>query len=192
MRVYTRSGDAGETGLLFGGRVSKADPRCEAYGATDQAVSAMGLARSMSQDERVRQILLQVQREMFTVGAELATAVERYEHLTANFDVVTAEMVDRLEGFIDELAAQVELPPAFIVPGASAASAALDLARSLLRTGERRVVELQQEGMLVNAEVLRYVNRLSDLLFMLARFEDRTLPFEVLTGDGGVECGERR
>ena len=68
----------------------------------------------------------------------------------------------------------------------SAASAALDLARSLLRTGERRVVELQQEGMLVNAEVLRYVNRLSDLLFMLARFEDRTLPFEVLTGDGGV------
>ena len=185
MRVYTRSGDAGETGLLFGGRVSKADPRCEAYGATDQAVSAMGLARATSQNERVREILLHVQREMFTVGAELATSVERYEHLTANFDVVTAEMVDRLEGFIDEFSAQVELPPAFIVPGASAASAALDLARSLLRTGERRVVELQNQEMLVNPEVLRYVNRLSDLLFMLARFEDRALPFEVLTGGDG-------
>ena len=184
MRVYTRSGDAGDTRLLFGGRVSKADPRCQAYGATDEAVSAMGLARAMSQDERVRHILLQVQREMFTVGAELATSAERYEHLTANFDVVTAEMVDRLERFIDEMAGQVELPPAFIIPGASAASAALDLARSLLRTGERRVVELHQQQMLVNPEVLRYINRLSDLLFMLARFEDRALPFEVLTGDG--------
>ena len=183
MRVYTRSGDAGETGLLFGGRVPKTDPRCEAYGTTDQAVSAMGLARALSEDERVKEILLQVQREMFTVGAELATAAENYEHLTEHFDVVTGEMVERLETFIDELDSQIELPASFIIPGASAASAALDMARSLLRTGERRVVGLQQQGMLVNPEVLRYINRLSDLLFMLARYEDRALPFEVLTGD---------
>ena len=183
MRVYTRSGDAGETGLLFGGRVSKADPRCEAYGTTDQAVSAMGLARALSRDQRVQEILLQVQREMFTVGAELATAAENYELLTQNFDVVSTDMVDRLESFIDELDAQIDLPASFIIPGASAASAALDMARSLLRTGERRVVELQQQDMLVNSEVLRYINRLSDLLFMLARYEDRALPFEVLTGD---------
>ena len=182
MRIYTKSGDTGETGLLFGGRVSKSDPRCEAYGATDQAVSAMGLARALSQEPRVKEILLQVQHQMFTVGAELATAPDKYEHLRSGFTVITPDMVTHLEGLIDELNDQIELPSAFIVPGASAASGALDLARGLLRTGERRAVELHEKGLLVNPEVLRYLNRLSDLLFMLARYEDRALPFEVLTG----------
>ena len=189
MPIYTKRGDSGETQLLFGGQVSKADARCEAYGATDQAVSAMGLARALSNDPRVKELLLKVQHEMFTVGAELATDRERYEHLEANFAVVTPEMTERIERYIDELSQEVELPNAFIVPsvvrivpGASAASSALDMARSQLRTGERRVVELQERGLLVNAEVLRYLNRLSDLLFMLARYEDQTLPFEVVTG----------
>ncbi len=183
MRLYTRKGDTGETRLLFGGRVSKTDPRCEAYGTTDEAVSAMGMARALSQDQRVKEILLQVQREMFTVGAELATAADQYQHLRDNFAVVSPEMVDRLEGLIDEIDAQIELPNAFIVPGASAASGALDMARSLLRTGERRVVELQERDMLGNPEVLRYLNRLADLLFILARYEDRHLPFELTTGE---------
>ena len=183
MRLYTRKGDTGETRLLFGGRVSKTDPRCEAYGTTDEAVSAMGMARALSQDQRVKEILLQVQREMFTVGAELATAADQYQHLRGNFAVVSPEMVDRLEGLIDEIDAQIELPNAFIVPGASAASGALDMARSLLRTGERRVVELQERDMLGNPEVLRYLNRLADLLFILARYEDRHLPFELTTGE---------
>lgn len=182
MRIYTKTGDKGETRLLFGGRVSKADPRCEAYGATDEAVSAMGLARALSQDARVKEILLEAQREMFTVGAELATAPDRYQHLQDNFAVITPEMTARLEVLIDELEAQIDLPNSFIVPGASAASGALDLARSLLRTGERRVVGLQEQGLLANPEVLRYLNRLSDLLFMLARYEDRELPYEVVTG----------
>ena len=182
MRIYTKTGDAGETRLLFGGRVPKTDPRCEAYGSTDQAVSAMGLARALSQDPRVREVLLEVQREMFTVGAELATDADQRDQLEANFAVITTEMVDRLEGLIDELDAEIELPSAFIIPGASAASGALDLARSLLRTGERRVVELNERGLLSNPELLRYLNRLSDLLFMLARYEDRDLPTEVLTG----------
>ena len=188
MPIYTKKGDKGETRLLFGGRVAKSDPRCEAYGATDEAVSAMGLARALSQDPRVKEILLQVQREMFTVGAELATAPDQYRHLQDNFAVVTPEMVAWLEGFIDELDAQIDLPNAFIVPGASAASGALDLARSLLRTGERRVVALQEQGMLANPDVLRYVNRLSDLLFILARYEDRGLPFEVAYRRAGVTC----
>ena len=183
MRLYTRKGDTVETRLLFGGRVSKTDPRCEAYGTTDEAVSAMGMARALSQDQRVKEILLQVQREMFTVGAELATAADQYQHLRDNFAVVSPEMVDRLEGLIDEIDAQIELPNAFIVPGASAASGALDMARSLLRTGERRVVELQERDMLGNPEVLRYLNRLADLLFILARYEDRHLPFELTTGE---------
>lgn len=183
MRIYTKTGDKGETRLLFGGRVSKTDPRCEAYGANDEAVSAMGLARALSQEPRVREILLQVQREMFTVDAELATDPSQYQHLQASFAVVTPERVTRLEQLIDELNAQINLPSAFIVPGASAASSALDLARSLLRTGERRAVALQEQGLLANPEILRYLNRLSDLLFMLARYEDRDLPFELLTGE---------
>ena len=182
MRIYTKAGDTGETGLLFGGRVSKTDPRCEAYGATDQAVSAIGLGRALSNEDRVKEILLQVQHEMFTVGAELATDAENYHHLKANFRVITAEMVSRLEEYVDELDAQIELPNAFIIPGASAASGAIDLARSLLRTGERRAVALHELGLLVNPEVLRYLNRLGDLLFVLARYEDRGLPFEILTG----------
>ena len=182
MRIYTKTGDSGETRLLFGGRVSKADSRCEAYGTLDQAVSAMGLARALSGESRVREVLLEVQREMFAVGAELATSPDQYKHLQEQLTVVTAEMVTRLEGIIDELDGQMELPASFIVPGASAASGALDLARSLLRTGERRVVALKDDQGLANPELLRYLNRLSDLLFMLARFEDRHLPFEVVTG----------
>jgi len=182
MSIYTRRGDSGETGLLLGGRVSKSDPRCEAYGATDEAVSAMGLARVLSEDPRVKDVLLEVQREMFTVGAELATDRDQYEQLEANFAVVTPEMTVRIEALIDELNGQIDLPSNFIVPGGSAASSALDMARSRLRAAERRVVVLQEMGMLVNLEVLRYINRLADLLFMLARYEDRALPFEVVTG----------
>lgn len=182
MPIYTKAGDQGETGLLFGGRVSKADPRCEAYGATDLAVSAMGLARALSGEQRVKEMLLQVQREMFTVGAELATAPDNYQLLLDNFSAVTPDMAPRLEAYIDELEAEIDLPNAFIIPGASAASGALDLARSLLRASERRVVELNEKGDLVNPELLRYLNRLSDLLFMMARYEDRHLPLEALTG----------
>ncbi len=182
MRIYTRTGDEGETRLLFGTRVSKTDPRCEAYGMTDQAVSAMGLARALSRDQRVKDVLLQVQREMFIVGSELATDPSNYPRLREKYSVVTPEMVTRLEQTIDELDAQMDLPNAFIVPGASPASGALDLARSILRTAERRVVGLKEQGLLPNPEVLRYLNRLADLLFMLARFEDRDLPLELVTG----------
>ena len=182
MPIYTKAGDQGDTRLLFGGGVSKTDPRCEAYGATDLAVSAMGLARALSKEQRVKEILLEVQREMFAVGAELATASDHYQHLLDNFSVVTCDMAPRLEAYIDELTAETDLPNAFIIPGASAASGALDLARSLLRASERRVVELNEKGELVNSELLRYLNRLSDLLFMMARYEDRHLPVEALTG----------
>ncbi len=182
MPIYTRTGDTGETRLLFGGRVSKTDARCEAYGCTDEAVSAMGLARALSNDLRVKEILLAAQHEMFYAAGELATDAKEYENLRKNFRVITPDMVGRLESLIDELDAGMDLPNAFVVPGASAASGALDLARSLLRTGERRVVALQEKGMLPNPEVLRYINRLSDLLFMLARYEDRALPVEAVTG----------
>ncbi len=181
VRVYTRYGDAGETGLLYGGRIAKNDPRAEAYGATDEAISALGLARAQSSDPDVKRIALRVQRELFTVGAELATDRADYAKLQQHFSVVTPEMTAALEQDIDALAKSVELPRSFIIPGASAASAALDLARATLRRAERRTVDLHALGMLENGEMLRYLNRASDLLFMLARYEDRALPFERLT-----------
>ncbi len=182
-KIYTKRGDEGHTKLLFGDDVSKSDPRTEAYGSTDSAVSAMGLARALCQDMRVKEVLLRVQREMFTVGAELATDPSNREMLRTHFSETTTEMVTALEENIDEMLPQMKLPGAFIVPGASAGSGALDLARSMLRTGERRVVALHEDGKLPNPEVLRYLNRLSDLLFVLARFEDRALPFELTTGE---------
>ncbi len=181
-KIYTRYGDQGQTGLLYGGRVSKADPRCEAYGTTDEAVSALGLARALSNDLRVKEIILQAQRELFTVGAELATDPKGYETFLKHFQPTTAEMVTRLEQLIDKLNEELTLPRSFIIPGASPASAALDLARSTLRRAERRVVELKEKGLLVNDEVLRYLNRLADMLFILARYQDRDLPLEALTG----------
>ena len=179
MRIYTKSGDEGETGLFLGGRVSKADARPEAYGWSDTAVSAMGLARALSGDERVKEVLLRVQREMFTLGSELATDPSRHELLEERFARITPDMVARLEETIDALNAEMDLPPEFIVPGGSPCSAALDLARSIVRTSERRVVGLLEDGKLASPELLRYLNRLSDLLFMLARFEDRALPLEL-------------
>ena len=180
VKVYTKRGDAGETDLLYGGRVPKTDPRCEAYGTTDEAVSALGMARALSQDPRVRQVVEQLQRELFTVGAELATDAAEYSKLQQHFSVVTSQMTTRLEETIDELAEQVQLPRAFIVPGASPASGALDLARSVLRRAERRTVALQELGLLLNREVIRYLNRAADLVFMLARYEDRHRPVERL------------
>jgi cob(I)alamin adenosyltransferase len=182
-KIYTKRGDSGETGLLYGGRVPKTDPRCEAFGTTDEAVSALGLARALSDDTRVKEIVTQVQRELFTVGAELATAPDQYATMQRHFSIISAPMVERLEGLVDELETHVQLPRSFIVPGASAASAALDLARTILRRAERHVVGLKDAGLLTNDEILRYLNRLADLLFMLARYQDRDVPLETLTAE---------
>jgi len=179
MKLYTKNGDSGETMLLFGGRISKSDPRAEAYGEIDVAVSAMGLARALSEDDFIKITLLEIQREMFTVGSELATSPEKWNSLRSKYAVVTADMVSRIEEIIDRLQRDVEMPPEFIVPGGSPGSGALDLARSMVRTAERRVVALNEIGEIKNREVLRYLNRVSDLLFIMARYEDRDKPFEL-------------
>lgn len=182
MNIYTKTGDDGETGLFWGGRVLKNDPRCEAYGAIDQAVSALGLARATCEDSVVKKLILRIQNELFTVGAELATLAENYPEMQKHYRTISDEMIVDLENIIDDLGEDVQLPPNFIIPGASVGSAAMDVARSTLRVAERRIVDLDGEGLLVNKNVLKYVNRLSDTLFMLARFEDRNLPVEVITG----------
>jgi cob(I)alamin adenosyltransferase len=174
MKLYTKHGDQGETGLLYGGRVSKADPRTEAYGTIDETVSALGLARALCQDPRVTATIERTQRELFTVGAELATDPAEYAKLQKHFSVVTPEMTTAIEEEIDSLAELVELPRAFIIPGATAGSAALDVARTTLRRAERRAVALNDDDALKNPEVLRYLNRAADLLFILARYEELT------------------
>jgi cob(I)alamin adenosyltransferase len=170
-RIYTKTGDDGTTGLLYGGRVAKNDLVTEAYGTTDEAVAVLGLARSLCDDEVLAADLLTLQRELFVVGADLATNPAGRKKLEPEVSLVTGKMVARLERRIDDLVAERPLPDAFVVPGANAASAALDIARAVVRRAERHVVELESTGRIVNAEVRRYLNRLSDLLFVLARWQ---------------------
>ena len=167
-RIYTKTGDDGTTGLLYGGRVPKDDAATEAYGTTDEAVAALGMARASSAPA-LGEELLALQRELFVVGADLATNPTERAKLEPGVSLVTADMTERLERRIDELVTERALPQAFIVPGANAGSAALDLARSVIRRAERHVVALEHEGRDVNPEVRRYLNRLSDLVFVLAR-----------------------
>lgn len=179
MRIYTRKGDTGTTGLLFGGeRVSKADLRTDAYGTTDEAVSALGLARAGigSQTDRTEarlaELVLRLQRELFVVGAELATRADRRERLTDGVTRVTPDMVSALEREIDELEELVEQPQEFVLPGETVTGAALDLARTTVRRAERRAVGLVDAGELPGSEVVPYLNRLADLLFVMARAAD--------------------
>ena len=180
-RVYTKFGDKGETSLLYGGRVSKNNAHTEAYGITDEAVSAMGLARAMTSEQRVKDLLRKLQSELFTIAAELATDPDKYELFKQHFQPVTPEMVESLETAIDTLEQDMEMPKVFILPGGSPASAAMDLARCIIRTAERRVVALDEQGLLTNDLVVAYLNRLGDLLFVVARYEDRDLPIERAT-----------
>ncbi len=182
-RVYTKFGDKGETSLLYGGRVSKNNPHTEAYGITDEAVSAMGLGRATTSDQRVKNILRDLQRELFTIAAELATDPDKYELFQQHFSPVTESMVDNLETTIDSLEEEFQMPTVFVLPGGSPASSAIDMARTIIRTAERRVVALAEAGLLTNDLITAYLNRLGDLLFVLARYQDRELPIERATGD---------
>lgn len=168
-RIYTKTGDDGTTGLLFGGRVSKAALVPEACGTLDEAVALLGLARAHANDRAHSEEILELQRELFVVGADLAANPSERGRLEPTVSLVTPEMTDRLETRIDELVTAHPLPQAFIVPGADPASACLDVARSVVRRAERRVVELRDADGFASEHVVRYLNRLSDLLFVLAR-----------------------
>jgi cob(I)alamin adenosyltransferase len=180
MRIYTRKGDAGTTGLLFGGdRISKSDIRTDAYGTTDEVVSALGLARAAfgaltdRTEALLHELVVRLQREMFVVGAELATHTDRRRKLTAGTTLVTTEMVTALEHDIDALEERYPMPSEFVLPGESIPGAALDMARSIARRAERRTVAMREAGDLPeDSQVLPYLNRLADLLFVMARAAD--------------------
>jgi cob(I)alamin adenosyltransferase len=184
VKIYTRKGDDGTTGLWYGGRVPKYAGRPEAYGSVDEAASALGLARAAAEREgELYADILRVQNELFVVGAELATAPEAVERLEAGVSKVTAGMVERLESDIDRYMDRVDLPPKFVVPGGTELSARLDVARAAVRRAERRVAALKDAGDLADEIVVTYLNRLSDALFAMARFADEARP-EMFEGRG--------
>jgi cob(I)alamin adenosyltransferase len=167
VKYYTRKGDEGYTSMLGNERVPKYAPRPEAYGTLDELSAALGLARATVRDERSREIILAIQRQLYQLMTEMAATPK----VATRFKKTTADDVAALERLTDALAAEVALPQEFIIPGDTLADAALDLARTITRRAERLVARLFHEGQLDNAQVLRYLNRLSSLLFVLARYE---------------------
>jgi cob(I)alamin adenosyltransferase len=173
-RIYTRKGDDGTTSLWYGGRVLKTDARTEAYGAVDEAASALGVARALCgpDEAELAADVLRLQDDLFIAGAELATAPEAAERLEDGVSRVTDEMASDLEPVIDRYLSRVELPPKFVVPGGAPLSAHLDLARTVIRRAERRVVALNEAGELASEAVLHFLNRASDAVWAMARFAD--------------------
>lgn len=189
-RIYTRKGDDGSTSLWYGGRVAKSDPRTEAYGALDEAASALGIARSLcgGEEAELAADILRLQDDLFIAGAELATAPEAADRLEHGVSRVSAEMATELEGLIDRYMGRVDLPPKFVIPGGTALSAQLDVARAVLRRAERRAVALAGHGDPASPELLRFLNRASDAVYAMARFADADEP-ELFAGR---ERGEPR
>jgi cob(I)alamin adenosyltransferase len=183
--VATTRGDDGTTGLLYGGaRIGKDDPRTEAYGTIDEAIAALGMARANLGVKRrigtlpaglggLAEMILRFQRELFVVGAELATNPDAWDRLEDGRTRVSETMVRDLERDLVELEEHLEMPREFVVPGETPTSAALELARTILRRAERRAVALQRDGLVPGAHLIPYLNRLADLVWVLARAAER-------------------
>lgn len=172
MQTFNKKGDGGETSLLYGVRVAKCDDRCEVYGTIDEAVSMLGVAKNFCQPE-VKEIISSLQRDLFFIGTELAVPQEHYSKLEAKRGVIKPEMVQRLEELIDDFETKVTIPREFVLPGDGISSSTLDVARTMIRRAERRAVAFKHAGKFINEEILKYLNRLADLIFILARYEEK-------------------
>jgi cob(I)alamin adenosyltransferase len=174
MSIVTKTGDQGETSLMYGRRVPKNDRRVEAYGSVDELTAALGLSRAACDDKFVTGQICEVQKDLISVMGELSTLPEdRQRYVKDGFQIVDANMVDRIGAVIADLEKDKSLyPKDWVVPGGNKASAALDFARTTCRRAERRVAELQDP----NSQILCYVNRLSDLCWILARYLEKGGP----------------
>lgn len=173
-RVYTKTGDDGTTGQLFGGRVPKGGELVEALGDIDEAVSTLGVARAgcapdRPEEARIAEILVRVQRELFVLGADLSVNPKHRDRLKPGISLVEPAMVSGIEALIDELVEEQPLKPVFLVPGTTVLEAHLDLARTVVRRAERSVLRAKDAGHPVSEHAQHYLNRLSDLVFVLAR-----------------------
>ena len=171
MSIATRTGDTGVTGLMFNRRVSKCHPRVEAYGSVDELNAAIGMARATAEQEFVRGRLLTIQRDLVILMGELATLVEDLaRYVKDGFKLVTPEMTARLDELVKFIESQSISFKGWATPGATVNAAALDVARTTCRRAERRVCALQETKQLENPEIIIYLNRLSDALWLLARW----------------------
>jgi len=180
VKIYTRKGDDGTTGLLYGGRVRKDSPAPTAYGDVDEAQAVLGLARAEAErGAELDQLLIRLERDLWVLMAELATDATKRDRLTPGTSLVTADMVAGLEPVIDDLIARFDQPTEFVVPGQNRVSALLDLARTVVRRAERHTLDAAAEG----SHVVPYLNRLSDLLWTMARWQEDA---HLLTRDAGT------
>jgi cob(I)alamin adenosyltransferase len=169
VRIYTRTGDDGTTGLLFGGRVAKDAPAPSAYGDVDEAQAVLGVARAeCGDDAELDALLVRLERELWVLMSELATAPENRRKLRPGASLVTAEMVEALEPIIDDITSRFDAPKEFVVPGQNRSSALLDLARTVVRRAERHALAVAVPG----SHVVPYLNRMSDLLWTMARWQE--------------------
>jgi cob(I)alamin adenosyltransferase len=173
--IVTKTGDKGETSLMYGRRLWKADPRVEAYGCLDELSAALGLARSIARDKFLSEQILAAQRDLIVVMGELATAPSDHERYAKDgFHLTTTEMVDRITSAVFDLEKDRSLyPKDWVVPGGTPVSAALDFARTTCRRAERQITAFGAEEKDLNPEILRYLNRLSDLCWVLARYTEK-------------------
>jgi len=173
MSIVTKTGDGGATALMYNRRVSKCDPRMEACGSLDELNAALGVARAQAQHDFIRERLRQIQPQLFVVMGELATALEDLpRYLKDGFTPVSEAMVAQLDEVVREVEADRITFEGWAVPGDHPSSAALDMARTICRRAERRVCALSDAGQLPNGQILVYLNRLSDVLWLLARWVD--------------------
>lgn len=187
MSIATKTGDAGETSLMYGRRVPKTDPRVDAYGCVDELNAALGFARVSATNSFLTEQVQAVQKELIIVMGELATAPEDLaRYVKDGFQLTTTAMTDRLTSVIDDLEKnRLGKFKGWAVPGKALDSATLDLARTVCRRAERRVATLMAEATEFNAEIVRYLNRLSDLCWLLARYAEHL-------HDEGQSAGEKR
>ncbi|HEY4272043.1 MAG TPA: cob(I)yrinic acid a,c-diamide adenosyltransferase [Candidatus Udaeobacter sp.] len=175
MSIVTKTGDKGETSLMYGRRLSKTDPRVDAYGCVDELNAALGVGRAISVDKFVSDQILAVQKDLIVVMGELATAsADRERFVKDGYHFTTSEMVDRITSVIFNLEKDRSLyPKDWVIPGGTPVSAALDLARATCRRSERHVAAFSAAERDFNPEILRYLNRLSDLCWVLARYVEK-------------------
>jgi cob(I)alamin adenosyltransferase len=176
MSIATKTGDSGQTSLMYGRRVAKTDPRVETYGSVDELNAALGMARVSAAEPFIAEQILTAQKELIIVMGELATAAEDLTRYAKNgYQLTSAAMVDRLTAVIDDLEKNKLLYyKGWAIPGSTLVSAALDVARTTCRRAERRVAALSENNAQLNGEILRYLNRLSDLCWLLARYADHS------------------
>jgi cob(I)alamin adenosyltransferase len=175
MSIVTKTGDKGETSLMYGRRLSKADPRVDAYGCVDELTAALGLARSIATDTLISDQVFSAQKDLIVVMGELATApADRERYIRDGFHLTTADMADRIMKVISDLEKDKSLyPKDWVIPGKNTLSAALDFARTTCRRAERHITAVSVVDKGFNNEILRYLNRLSDLCWVLARYAEK-------------------